>query len=65
MKYRCKDGDVLDAVCFEYYGHEQAVEQVLEENPNLAVSGTRLTTGTIIELPDLPEKETPTISLWD
>lgn len=65
MKYRSKDGDILDAVCFDYYGHEQAVEQVLEANPNLAAFGTRLTPGTIIELPNLPEPEKTTISLWD
>lgn len=65
MKYICKDGEVLDAVCFKYYGHENAVEQVLEANRHLAANGTRLTAGTIIELPDLPEPEKTTVSLWD
>ena len=65
MKYRCKDGDMLDAVCFGYYGHENAVEAVLEANPDLATIGVKLTPGLIIELPDLPEPEKATISLWD
>ncbi|MCP4100327.1 MAG: phage tail protein [Lentisphaerae bacterium] len=65
MQYRTNDNDMLDEVCFKYYGRESAVVDVLEANPHLADLGCRLTAGLIIELPDLPEVEQNTISLWD
>ncbi len=70
MKYRCNDGDVLDAICASQYpdiNPSDAMPYVLDANPNLA-QYTILPRGLII---DLPEIETPqatqsdTIKLWD
>ena len=69
MRYRTKDGDLLDQVCWDYYGdHPGAVEQVLVANPGLADSGPALPAGLLIELPELkPATRTAaqSISLWD
>lgn len=58
MQYRCKDGDVLDLICFNYYG-EQAVkngatEYVLDYNQNLSRENIVFSAGQLIELPELP-----------
>lgn len=39
MKYRTKDGDVLDAICREYYGKDGMLEAVYEANTGLADQG--------------------------
>ena len=67
MQYRTKSGDVLDAICWRYYGHENAVPQVLAVNPGVADYGPTLPAGVIIELPDIaPETVvTATVKLWD
>lgn len=67
MKYRTKPGDMLDAICHQYYGPRPgATEQVLEANPGLARRGAVIPEHTIIELPDLPEPEdNAKVSLWD
>lgn len=68
MLYRTKNGDVLDAICNEYYGQANGtIEVVLEANPGLAESGPVYRSGKIIELPDivLPIKEANSIRLWD
>jgi phage tail protein X len=68
MRYRTKDGDVLDAVCAKYYsGKPFRVEDVLAANPGLAARGPVLSAGVIIELPEFPDAaiETPAIRLWD
>ena len=68
MKYRTKDGDVLDAICARHYGDTpHRVEDVLEANPGLAALGPVLSSGVIIYLPDIEDTapERPTIRLWD
>ncbi|SME96259.1 tail protein X [Desulfovibrio gilichinskyi] len=66
MIYRTKDGDLLDRICFKYYGRESAVATVLEANPGLADKGPVFDAGIEIDLPELatPEKDQG-ISLWD
>ena len=68
MRYRTKDGDLVDAICWRHYGEQSgAVEVVLEANPGLADIGPVLPSGIIVELPDLPPavQELPTVRLWD
>jgi len=66
MKYRTKDGDTLDAICWKYYGAQGgAVEIVLEANPRLADMGPELPSGVIITLPDMPEPQIKEgVTLW-
>lgn len=67
MKYRTKDGDMLDRICWEYYGQQAgAVEAVLEANPGLGDKGPVFIAGLEITLPDLaPAANETTIRLWD
>lgn len=67
MKYRTREGDVLDAVCWQHYGRESAVVAVLEANPGLAGRGPVLPAGLVIDLPPLPEQEPGegATRLWD
>lgn len=68
QRYRCQDGDMLDAICFSYYGYSSgAVEMVLEANPGLADLGAVYSAGLEIDLPDLAQsaKDAETIKLWD
>ena len=66
-RYRTKDGDMLDWICFQYYSQESgAVEAVLEANPGLAKLGPVFPAGTIIELPTLPNtSQKGTVRLWN
>ena len=66
-QYRTKDDDMLDAICYRYYGVQSgAVELVLEANQNLSRQNEQLPSGLIITLPDLPttEKDITPIRLW-
>ena len=69
MLYRCKQNDVLDAICKKNYGTEHGTtEGVLSANPGLADKGTHLPLGLLIHLPSVEEPITPvqkTIQLWD
>lgn len=67
MQYRAKTGDMLDAVCHDYYrGRPGATEEVLNANPGLSRLGPLLPEGMVIELPDLsPPEDTSRIVLWD
>ncbi len=61
MIYRTKDGDVLDAICYKYYGKQSpAVEYVLAwpANAHLADLGAVYESGVLIELPELPDSLT-------
>lgn len=70
MRYITRQGDQVDAICWRYYGRENAAEAVLAANPRLADHGLILPAGIEIVLPEL---ETPaatssgvaTIKLWD
>lgn len=66
--YRTKDGDMLDAICFERYGSTYGtVEAVLAANPGLAELGPVYEAGLDIELPDAVASATTktTFALWE
>ena len=67
MKYRTREGDMLDQICRAHYGRSDAVPQVLEANPYLAEQPAILPGNLIIELPILasPTEATTTVRLWD
>ncbi|MDR5887573.1 tail protein X [Vreelandella janggokensis] len=66
-KYRTKDGDTVDWVCWRAYGRlsERITEKVLEANPGVAEHGPLLPGGLQLNLPDI-EQPAPTrrIRLW-
>lgn len=66
ITYVTKDGDVLDAICWKYYGSTTGmVEKVLEANRHLAELGSIFEANVKIVLPDLSqEEETESIKLW-
>lgn len=66
MKYRTKPGDMLDAVCHDYYGPRAgALELVLQANPGLAQLGPVMPENTVIELPPLPKQQEHRVVLWE
>lgn len=66
MICRTSDGDVLDAICFHYYGHLSGmVEAVLGANPGLAVEPQPYRAGVLITLPELARTDQLTVQLWD
>lgn len=66
MKYRTKDGDMIDLICKRYYGDAPyRVEAVLDVNRGLAGHGPVLPAGIVIDLPEPQPVETPAIRLWD
>ncbi|KTC44008.1 MAG: tail protein X [Pseudomonas sp.] len=63
---RTSDGDVLDTLCQQYYGHlNGTVEAVLDANQGLADEPQPLRAGVLILLPDLPAPEQALVQLWD
>jgi len=66
ITYVTKDGDVLDAICWKYYGSTTGVvEKVLQANHHLAELGAIFSAGVKIALPDLAqEEETESVKLW-
>ena len=66
ITYVTKDGDVLDSICWKYYGSTTGVvEKVLEANRHLAELGAIFSAGVKIVLPDLTqEEETESVKLW-
>ncbi len=66
ITYVTKDGDVLDAICWKYYGSTSGtVEKVLEANRHLAELGSIFAAGVKIILPDLAlAEETESVKLW-
>lgn len=69
FEYRCKQGDVLDAICYAHYGTEHGTtEMVLNANPGLADYPVHLPMGLVIRLPVVQVASQPvaqTVSLWD
>lgn len=66
MRYRTKDGDVLDLICRNYYGDApHSVEAVYDVNTGLAAYGPILPAGIVIDLPEAQPVEPQTIRLWD
>lgn len=64
---RTRDGDMLDEICYRYYGRTaKTVEAVLEANPGLAELGPVFDVGVLIDLPELPSAPAEKIvRLWD
>ncbi len=69
MNYRTRDKDMLDKICYDYYGQtsHRIVEMVLEANPSLADYGTIFPAGLSIKLPDLEPQQnfSSSVKLWD
>lgn len=64
--YRSSDGDLLDQLCYQRYGHlNGCLEAVLDANPGLADEPQPLHTGVVIRMPDLPAPDNPQVRLWD
>jgi len=54
MIYETKDGDMIDAICYRYYGASSGyMERVLAANSGLAAQGPVYPAGVLIELPDV------------
>lgn len=64
---RSQQGDMVDLICYRRYGYTAGVtEQVLDANPGLAALGPILPIGTVVNLPDVAEKQNDSvIKLWD
>lgn len=65
-RYRTKENEALDWICFQHYRDSNVIPRVLEANPGLADYGELLPAGLVIELPELPSAPLQdTIRLWD
>lgn len=64
--YITKDGDTLDAICWQYYGRTAGVtEKVLTVNRHLESHDAFLSAGVRINLPMIEEpKNNKKIKLW-
>lgn len=66
MTCRTSDGDLLDTLCYQHYGHlNGTVELVLQENPGLADEPQPFRSGVLVQLPDLVTRPVETIIFWD
>ncbi|KWA25352.1 tail protein X [Burkholderia territorii] len=62
---RTSDGDVLDMLCYRYYGTLQGtVEAVYDANPGLAAMPQPFPAGVEIRLPDLDAPRVESVQLW-
>jgi phage tail protein X len=63
---RTSDGDLLDTICHNFYGHLMgSVEAVLDANQGLADEPQPYRAGVVITLPDLLRPSEEGITLWD
>jgi phage tail protein X len=66
--YVTRDGDVIDQVCWRYYGRTRGtVEKVLKANPH-ALGTPVLSAGVELTLPEIPAPtvpEAPRVRLFD
>jgi phage tail protein X len=66
MTCRTSDGDLLDTLCQQYYGHlNGSVEAVLDANQGLADEAQPFRAGVLIMLPVLPIQAEALVQLWD
>lgn len=64
--YTTRDGDVLDDICWRFYGNADNLIAVFEANPGLSELGDHYEAGVEIKLPAIQPEPTPyTASLWD
>ena len=62
---RTSDGDLLDTLCYQHYGHlNGTVELVMGANQGLSDEPQPYRAGVIIYLPDLPVPSIETVLLW-
>ena len=60
-----RENDMLDDIVWRHYGRHDALDAVLEANPELARLAPLLPAGLTITLPDLPTpSDAPVIRLW-
>jgi phage tail protein X len=67
-QYVTKDGDMADAIAWDYYGTRDGlvVETLLAANPGLSDYGPVLPAGVTVILPDVSMQATDnSIKLWD
>lgn len=63
---RTSDGDLLDTLCYQHYGHlNGTVEAVLAVNRLLADEVQPLRAGLLIAFPDVAEPMAEQVRLWD
>lgn len=63
---RTSSGDLLDTICYNFYGHlNGTVESVLDVNEGLGREAQPFRAGVIIYLPDLVAAVAETVQLWD
>jgi phage tail protein X len=63
---RTSDGDLLDTLCFNFYGHlNGTVEAVLDANQGLADEVQPYRSGVLIRLPELAAATDEAVMLWD
>lgn len=66
MICRTSDGDLLDTLCYQHYGHlNGTVEAVLAANRLLADEPQPLGTGLLITFPDIERPTVEQVQLWD
>lgn len=62
---RTSDGDVLDTLCYRYYGTLQGtVEAVYDANPGLANRPQPFASGVEIVMPDIDAPRVESVQLW-
>ncbi|WOE81600.1 tail protein X [Pseudomonas protegens] len=62
---RTSDGDLLDTLCHQYYGHlNGSVEAVLDANQGLADEPQPFRAGVLIVLPELSAATEAVVQLW-
>ena len=63
--YRTVDGDRIDLICYNHYGHlTGTVEAVLDANQGLAAHGETYSAGIAITLPEIAPPGVQQIKLW-
>jgi phage tail protein X len=66
MTCRTSEGDILDTLCQQYYGHlVGTVEAVLDANQGLADERQPFRAGLLIRLPEVVTSTDEAITLWD
>ena len=65
IAYRCKGGEMLDEICWRWYGTAAVLWTVLEANPDLARLDARLPAGTLVGLPEVEPPLQGVVQLWD
>ncbi|MFW7382259.1 MAG: tail protein X [Oligoflexus sp.] len=66
LQYETVEGDVVDEICFRFYGRTRdVVEQVYAVNRHLSKYDVILPAGVKISLPEIKEEPRRELLLWD